>query len=44
MKLRAWQRSEFDALLAQVGFTDITWHMPADSGYYQPIVTAHRPE
>ena len=41
-KLRAWRRAEVQLLLARAGLTDICWHMPADSGYYQPIVTARR--
>jgi SAM-dependent methyltransferase len=39
-QLRAWQRAEMDMALAQAGLTDITWHMPPDTGYHQPIVTA----
>lgn len=39
-RLRAWQRTEIDAVMAQVGLENITWHMPEDSGFYQPIVTA----
>ncbi len=42
-QLHAWQRSEFNALLEKVGFTNIDWHMPPNSGYYQPIVTAKKP-
>lgn len=39
---RALQRSELTAFLRHAGFRDIRWHEPADSGYYQPIVTARR--
>ena len=39
-RLRAWQRTEIDAVMAQVGLENVTWHMPEDSGFYQPIVTA----
>lgn len=38
--LRAWQRDEINTLLQQVGLTSIHWHLPEESGYYQPIVTA----
>jgi glycine/sarcosine N-methyltransferase len=41
-QLRAWRRAEITLLLRQAGLTDIQWHMPVDSGYYQPIVTARR--
>ena len=41
--LRAWQRAEVEAALAQTDLTDITWHMPDASGYYQPIITARKP-
>jgi glycine/sarcosine N-methyltransferase len=39
-QLRAWRRAEITLLLNQAGLDDIQWHMPADTGYYQPIVTA----
>ena len=39
---RALQRHELTTILRNVGFQDIQWHEPADSGYYQPIVTARR--
>jgi SAM-dependent methyltransferase len=41
--LRAWRRAEVQLLLARAGLSDIQWHMPTDSGFYQPIVTAHKP-
>ncbi|MCP4527901.1 MAG: class I SAM-dependent methyltransferase, partial [Aestuariibacter sp.] len=34
------QRNELNEVLRTAGLTDIRWHMPDDSGYYQPIVTA----
>jgi SAM-dependent methyltransferase len=37
---RALTRATLDAALARARFHDITWYPPADSGYYQPIVTA----
>lgn len=37
---RALMRAEFSAALSQAGFENIRWHMPQDTGYYQPVVTA----
>ncbi len=37
---RALQRAELSAALSQAGFVSIRWHMPQDTGYYQPVVTA----
>ena len=37
---RAIRREELDALLHEEGAADIRWLMPAESGFYQPIVTA----
>ncbi len=39
-RYRALLRGELDAILNQAGFKEIEWHMPEQSGYYQPIVTA----
>jgi glycine/sarcosine N-methyltransferase len=41
--LQAWLRTEVMEALEQARLTDITWHMPEDTGHYQPIVTARRP-
>jgi len=41
-KLRAWRRAEVQLLLARAGLTEIQWHMPTDSGFSQPIVTARK--
>jgi 2-polyprenyl-3-methyl-5-hydroxy-6-metoxy-1,4-benzoquinol methylase len=40
---RALQRAELDAALSQAGLINIRWHMPEESGHYQPIVSAHKP-
>ncbi len=40
---RALRRTELTAFLQVTDLTDIQWHMPEDSGYYQPIVTARKP-
>jgi hypothetical protein len=37
---RALQRDELSHILEAADFEDIRWHMPAESNYYQPIVTA----
>jgi SAM-dependent methyltransferase len=36
---RAWRRDELTAAMRAAGFLDVTWHAPAESGYYQPVVT-----
>ncbi|QNP74735.1 methyltransferase domain-containing protein [Streptomyces roseirectus] len=33
---------ELTAFVTEAGFTGITWHTPAASGYYQPVLTARR--
>lgn len=38
---RALKRDELTALLHEAGFARISWTMPEDSTYHQPIVTAH---
>jgi SAM-dependent methyltransferase len=40
--LRALKRQELAAILMQKGLKNIQWHMPQDSEYYQPIVTARK--
>lgn len=40
-RFRALRRAEVDEALQAAGFRDIRWHLPADSGFYQPVVTAH---
>lgn len=39
-KYRAIKRAELTKFLKAAGLTSITWHMPEETGYYQPIVTA----
>ncbi len=41
--LRAVTRDETGAALARAGLGDIVWHMPEDTGFYQPVVTARKP-
>jgi glycine/sarcosine N-methyltransferase len=40
---RALQRSEVSRALQSAGFQDVRWLMPAESGFYQPLVVARRP-
>lgn len=37
-RYRALLRSELNLMLSEIGFSEITWHMPKETGYYQPIV------
>jgi SAM-dependent methyltransferase len=39
-RYRAVTRAELDAALRAAGLTAVTWHLPAESSYYQPLVTA----
>ncbi len=41
-KYRALQRHELSEILLTAGFSKIRWHMPAESGFYQPVITAHK--
>jgi SAM-dependent methyltransferase len=36
------QRSQLTRFLSCAGFSEIEWQMPAESGYYQPVVRAYR--
>jgi glycine/sarcosine N-methyltransferase len=40
MVYRALRRDELSHILREVGFSDVQWHMPEETGYNQPIVTA----
>ncbi|EPX65405.1 hypothetical protein D187_000831 [Cystobacter fuscus DSM 2262] len=39
---RALRRAELDAALGAAGFTHLRWHLPEESGFYQPVVIARR--
>lgn len=41
-RYRAILRVELASVLRDAGFRDIIWHLPEESGYYQPIVTARK--
>ena len=40
---RAVQRNEVSSVLQSTGFQDVRWLMPAESGFYQPLVVARWP-
>lgn len=37
---RAVLRSELRDILVEAGFSDVRWHLPSESGFYQPIFVA----
>jgi len=39
-KLRALRREELVGALGDAGYRDVAWHLPDETGYYQPIATA----
>jgi hypothetical protein len=39
-RLRALLRDELLAAVRDAGYEEVRWHLPEESGYYQPIVTA----
>lgn len=39
-RFRALLREELSEILRLAGFSEIEWHMPAESGFYQPVVSA----
>ena len=39
-KLRALLRDEIMAAIRAAGYEKVRWHVPEESGYYQPIITA----
>lgn len=41
-RLWAVSRSQLNDVLTTAGLTDLHWHEPSDSGYFQPIITARR--
>ncbi len=41
-ELRALLREQIMTAVQSAGYEDATWHVPEDSGYYQPIVTARK--
>jgi SAM-dependent methyltransferase len=40
---RAYTRAALAALASAAGLRDIRWHMPAESGFFQPVMTARSP-
>lgn len=39
---RAWRRDEVTRIMTSLGLRDIQWHMPEDTKFYQPVVSARR--
>lgn len=39
---RAISKQELKDVLEETGFVEVIWHMPEETGYYQPIITAIR--
>lgn len=39
---RAVRRAELTELLSAAGFSRVSWHMPEETDYYQPVVTAQK--
>lgn len=39
---RALLREEINKVLRMIGFVNIEWHFPENTGYYQPILTARK--
>jgi glycine/sarcosine N-methyltransferase len=40
---RALRRAELSAMLGEVGFRDVRWQLPGESGYPQPVLIARKP-
>ena len=40
---RAYPRAALSALASAAGLRDVKWHMPRESGFFQPVMTARRP-
>ena len=41
---RAYTRAALTALASTAGLRDITWHMPHETNFFQPVMTARRPD
>jgi glycine/sarcosine N-methyltransferase len=39
---RALRREELERVVREAGFVDLRWHLPDETGYYQPILTARQ--
>jgi glycine/sarcosine N-methyltransferase len=42
-RYRALRRADLVRAVRAAGLDDLHWHMPPESGYYQPIITARKP-
>jgi len=41
---RAYTRAALTALARAAGLRDVRWHMPGESGFFQPVMTARHPD
>lgn len=41
-RYKAWRRQALTDLLSQANLHQIQWHLPEETGFYQPILTARR--
>jgi SAM-dependent methyltransferase len=39
----ALTREQLTGFVVRAGFSEVTWHAPQDTGFYQPVLTARRP-
>jgi hypothetical protein len=39
---RAWRRTALQKIFSQAGFRDLSWRLPAETGFYQPVLTGRR--
>ncbi len=39
---RAWRRAALQEIYSQAGFRDLSWRLPAETGFYQPVLTGRR--
>ena len=40
---RAYTRAALTELASAAGLRDVRWHMPGESGFFQPVMTARSP-
>jgi glycine/sarcosine N-methyltransferase len=40
---RAYTRATLSELATAVGLQDVRWHMPVDTDFFQPVMTARSP-
>lgn len=40
---RAYTSAALTHLAGRAGLEDVTWHLPAETGFFQPVLAAHKP-